>query len=286
MSVKMGKSFLRDIIGIYCVLMIFRLIEYFYIRTDETFFGESFLHKLAGILLLGIVLHSLKWKWTKVGFGTLKVFKNILVGLFLGIFVYSVAYGVEWYFLFSQGEEPLFEWYAVAYSLIDSPARHIAPLFFFLCVFMNVINVIMEEGWFRGVFQNLGEMKFSSFWKANFLSATLFGFWHIVMAGRGYIDGDLELNRAIIIGGIAVGSSFLMGLKWGMLANITGSVWAGMADHFVNNTIINLLHVETLGGSDELLMLRISIAQTLSFFIILIFYFKKSKKKRFVEKLN
>ena len=64
-----------------------------------------------------------------------------------------------------------------------------------------------------------------------------------------------------------------------MLANITGSLWAGMADHFVNNTIINLLHVETSGGSDEFLMLRISIAQTLSFVIILIFYLKKSKKK-------
>ena len=279
MSVKMEKSFLRDIIGIYCVLMIFRLIEYFYIRTDETFFGESFLHKLVGILLVGIVLHSLKWKWNKVGFGTFGVLKKVLGGIFLGIFVYSVAYGAEWYFLFSQGEEPLLEWYAVAYSLTDSPVRQIGPLFFLLCIFMNVINVIMEEGCFRGVFLKLGEMKFSSFWKANFLSGALFGLWHFVMAWRGYIDGGLELNQAIILGGIAVGSSFLMGLKWGMLANITGSLWAGMADHFVNNTIINLLHVETSGGSDEFLMLRISIAQTLSFVIILIFYLKKSKKK-------
>ena len=38
-----------------------------------------------------------------------------------------------------------------------------------------------------------------------------------------------------------------------------------MTDHFFNNTIINLMHVVTLSGTDELQVIRISIAQTISF---------------------
>jgi hypothetical protein len=42
-----------------------------------------------------------------------------------------------------------------------------------------------------------------------------------------------------------------------------GGLWAGMAVHFVNNASVNLLHVTTVSGADELQTLRIAIAQTL-----------------------
>nr|WP_216606230.1 hypothetical protein [Fusobacterium nucleatum] len=52
-----------------------------------------------------------------------------------------------------------------------------------------------------------------------------------------------------------------------------------MGDHFVNNSIINILHIVSKDGSiDKLLVMRISIAQTLSFLIILI-YFKLSRNE-------
>ena len=59
---------------------------------------------------------------------------------------------------------------------------------------------------------------------------------------------------------ILIGSSTLIGLKYAMLAKITGSLFAGMADHFVNNTIINILHVISISEIDQLQTVRISIA--------------------------
>lgn len=67
----------------------------------------------------------------------------------------------------------------------------------------------------------------------------------------------------------------LGGIKFALLTKMTGSLHMAMGDHFVNNTIVNVLHVVTSSGADELMLVRMSIAQTLSFVIVLIVYLKK-----------
>ena len=56
---------------------------------------------------------------------------------------------------------------------------------------------------------------------------------------------------------------------------VQSSVQYTMGDHFVNNTIVNILHVVSNTGADELQFVRITIAQTISFIVVLIFYLKK-----------
>ncbi len=63
----------------------------------------------------------------------------------------------------------------------------------------------------------------------------------------------------------------ITGAKFCLLAKITGSLWMPMTDHFLNNTIINILHIVTTSGVDELQVIRISIAQTVSFLIVLFY---------------
>lgn len=66
----------------------------------------------------------------------------------------------------------------------------------------------------------------------------------------------------------------ITGAKFCLLTKSTGSLWLPMADHFFNNTIINILHIVTDSGTDELQVFRISIAQTVSFLIVLYIYWK------------
>jgi len=72
----------------------------------------------------------------------------------------------------------------------------------------------------------------------------------------------------------------ITGVKFCLLVKITGSLWMPMADHFINNTTINLLHVVTSPGVDELQVIRISIAQTISFLIVLFIYWKTGAHKK------
>ena len=56
---------------------------------------------------------------------------------------------------------------------------------------------------------------------------------------------------------------------------MTGSLYAGMADHFFNNCIAtNLLHVTTESGIDEMMIIRVMIAQLLSFAVVLVVWKK------------
>lgn len=72
-----------------------------------------------------------------------------------------------------------------------------------------------------------------------------------------------------------------MGIKWGLLQDMTGSLYAGMADHFFNNCIAtNLIHVITTGGIDDLMIVRVLLAQVLSFIFIIIIYYKTQKSKK------
>ena len=61
---------------------------------------------------------------------------------------------------------------------------------------------------------------------------------------------------------------------------MTGSLYSGMADHFFNNCIAtNLLHITTEEGIDDMMIVRVMIAQFLSFGIVLTIWLIRKKKQ-------
>ena len=64
----------------------------------------------------------------------------------------------------------------------------------------------------------------------------------------------------------------IMGIKWGYLYKMTGSIWMGLADHFFNNCVVtNLLHVVTSTGVDEMQIVRVLIGELSSFIAVMIY---------------
>ena len=74
-------------------------------------------------------------------------------------------------------------------------------------------------------------------------------------------------------------SSALVGFKFALLREMTGTLYMGLGDHFVNNTIVNILHVVSNTGADEFMFVRITIAQSVSFVIVVLFYMRKYYRK-------
>ncbi|MCR5699148.1 MAG: CPBP family intramembrane metalloprotease [Treponemataceae bacterium] len=265
------------VLAIYSLCFALRLIEYFLIRTDSTFFGEAFIHKLLGIGILFAAIKLFSYNVGDVGLRgktpvAYKIPLSLLLGLALGILCYGISYGTEIAILAKSHKLEKIALFVTSYSVDGNIGNQTAFIFFLICILGNIINVVMEEGIFRGLFQKLFEERYK-FFISVFFASILFGLWHCVGPIRSFTDGlsgtkELAVNLAILIG-----SSTLIGIKYSLLAKITGSLYAGMADHFVNNTLINILHVLSIGGTDELMIIRISIAQTLSFLIVLVLYF-------------
>ena len=141
----------------------------------------------------------------------------------------------------------------------------------------------MEEGTFRGLFYNIVALDHSPKYALLF-QAFLFGVWHIVTPLHNLIDGDINIGSFIALGIGYIVLAGMMGIKWELLYQMTGSLYAGMADHFFNNCIAtNLLHVTTESGVDEMMIIRVAIAQLLSFTVILLIWKKMKKAANFTE---
>jgi membrane protease YdiL (CAAX protease family) len=255
------------LIFILCSLV--EYIDFLWIRTDETIFGDNFINKLFGIMVLIIAIKLFEYTWENLGFVSKKFAKGCLIGLMLGVVAFIIAYGIEFLILAAQGLSPVFAVYVGGFSLTGNEIENTAFIFFAMCIIFNIINVVMEEGIFRGLFIKLGQEKYS-FTKTNLTVALLFGIWHWIIPLRSYIDGDMTLATMLIMGGGYIILAGIMSIKWGLWLNITGFIWIGMAEHFFNNTIGNLLHVATSTGVDELQIVRILIAQLLSLAVVLV----------------
>ena len=269
---------LSAVLKIYLICCIFRAIEYFILRTDQTIFGEAFVHKLAGIFILFAGIKLFKFKAKEIGFDKDKTIQYIAKGLAFGAVTFILAYSAEVLMLALQGKFTGLALYVSAYAVDGNIGHRTAPVFFAFCMIGNIINVVMEEGIFRGLFPRLLEQRYTCIISA-VIASSLFGLWHIMAPIRNYCDGTMSLEGLIANSVMLAVTTCLIGFKFAMITKLTGNLYMAMGDHFFNNTIVNIFHVISITGADELMVLRISIAQSISFIAVLLWCFAVRHKK-------
>ena len=263
---------------IFLILIVVHGFEAIFLRMDETLVGENFINKVFGIVVTFCVVKILKWTLSDIGFKKSGVLKYAGLGSLLALASFVIAYSAEIIILKSQGNTIRFGFFTTGFSLTGDTAVHTGIGFILMCIFFNLINVVMEEGTFRGLFYSIARIK-KPMKTALFFQALLFGIWHVVTPLHNLIDGDINVPSFIGLSISYVILAGLMGIKWGLLYKMTGSLYMGMADHFFNNCIAtNLLHVVTEEGIDDMMIVRVLIAQLLSFGIVLAVWLKRKKK--------
>lgn len=255
-----------------------RIFEYFFIRTDESFLAENFIHKLFGVFLLFVILSVSKIKWKDIGFVNDHVLGNCGKGILFGCVCFAIAYGIECLILYITNQNVKLAFYASGFSLNGGMESRTGILFVLMCIVFNIINVWMEEGVFRGLFSKFLEN--TPYLKAVSLIAFLFGIWHWVMPFRDYLEGNASFPNLLIMGIGYIILAGIMSIKWCLLYRATGSLWMGLGDHLFNNVIVtNLVHVISNNEADTMQIVRILIGQLFSFAAVLFFYRKKNKWK-------
>ena len=267
---------IKSCVFIFLILLLVHAFEAIALRMDQTIFVENFINKIFGIVLLFVLLKQLHWDISTIGFKKYGLVKTILKGFALALFSFFIAYTIECSILYFQEKKIYLGFFITGFSLTGVGSIQTGIGFVFINIFFNIINVIMEEGTFRGLFYQLINTRYS-LKTALFIQALLFGIWHIVTPLHNWIDGEISGMGfvSLSIGYIILAG--MMGVKWGLLYRMTGNLYAGMADHFFNNCIAtNLLHVVSNTGIDEYMIFRILIAQIFSFAIV-IFLWKRQK---------
>jgi len=271
---KRKDKILFSVLLIYLLCFVFRGLEYFVLRTDQTFWGEAFIHKLIGIAILCFAAKIYDMKAQDIGFVKSGILYDLLRGLALGLSVFAIAYIAEILILAAQGRFVTVKFYVSAYALDGNIGNQTSLIFFMICIIGNIINVIMEEGLFRGLFQKVLERKYSFILSA-VISSCLFGAWHIIAPLRSFCGGTISSGGLIANILMLTVTSGLIGFKFSLLTKMTGSLYMGMGDHFVNNAIVNIFHVLSDSGTDELQTVRIAVAQSISFILVLIYYLRR-----------
>ncbi len=267
---------IKSCVFIFLILLLVHAFEVIALRMDQTIFAENFINKIFGIVLLFVLLKQLHWDISTIGFKKYGLVKTILKGFALALFSFFIAYTIECSILYFQEKKIHLGFFITGFSLTGVGSIQTGIGFVFINIFFNIINVIMEEGTFRGLFYQLINTRYS-LKTALFIQALLFGIWHIVTPLHNWIDGEISGMGfvSLSIGYIILAG--MMGVKWGLLYRMTGNLYAGMADHFFNNCIAtNLLHVVSNTGIDEYMIFRILIAQIFSFAIV-VFLWKRQK---------
>ena len=229
------------------------------------------MHKLIGTAILFFAVRMQGFSWKEIGFVKENFTKYLLKGLAFGLGIFAIAYAAETLVVMAQGRFDSLQLYVSAYAVDENIGYQTGMVFFLICILGNIVNVIMEEGIFRGLFIWILEKKYHSI-SAAVISSVLFGLWHMVAPIRNYVDGTTSMGGMIANIIMLVVTSALVGFKFALLTKITGSLYMAMGDHFVNNTIVNLLHVVSITGADEMMVLRVAIAQSLSCVIVLVYY--------------
>lgn len=154
------------------------------------------MHKLVGILVLGVCLRLIHKSWSAIGFSTKEMGRNTIFGLVLKIVTFGVAYGVADFQVTQSQSLVKVEYFITAYSAEGNIGTQTGLLFLLICILGNLINVVMEEDVFRGLYVKVLEQKYS-FMRAALISSGLLRLWHIAVPLRSFLEGNIRLMSLV-----------------------------------------------------------------------------------------
>lgn len=220
--------------------------------------GEIIVSKALGFILVLLFMFLIKERLSTIGLHKNYFWFSICLGFFVNLAIYIISYGIEYFILLLNNQSP-----QIIFTAIDPKQGVTGGIIFGIWLVLgNIINALMEEGLFRGVFLPALKTRFS-FWKANIFQALLFGIWHLVWPLKDFLTGEQSLFGAFMYGLVLMLGTVTFGLIWGYMFEKTNSLWTAIAAHFVANTIQNILHIQSNNGLDTMVSLRGTFASLL-----------------------
>lgn len=219
-----------------------KILDSFILRLDELL-GEAILTKGLGLILLMLFVWTCGRRMRDIGFKSKFVGKALLIAAIGFLSIYVIGFAAQIMALRASGVEA-----SLAFSAVDFATGKTGGLYFGVWLLLaNFVNSAMEEGLFRGAMLRHFRLKFS-FWGATLLAAGYFSIWHITGPIRHFIDGETNLGGVALEAFVILLPTFIAGIVYGYLYLKTDNLWAPFLAHTLNNSIFNILFIQTGTG--------------------------------------
>jgi len=263
------------------ILFAIRCLDVLVIRSDQ-WLGEQIVTKVFGIILIFSYAAFSSQSFRGIGFTAKKLWKSVYWGSTIILLSLFIGYAGEWLFLYVTGKNPVIYVMPEGNSLIPNSAISGGLGLGMILVLGNILNSIMEEGFFRGFL--IGNLKRKlSIRAAVLIQALLFGIWHIFWPLRDFLDSKTDLTAFLVTSAVYCVAATIIGLAWGVLFTLTDNLWKAVVPHTKNNTVMNFVQIGTQAGDAYSLGIRTALL-TISFLLIVLFLNAKMRPDKLYEK--
>ncbi len=229
-------------LGLYAIAWIIKILDTFIFRLDELI-GEAILTKALGFLLVAGFLWIVRRKFSDIGFRSQNLAIALLITLAGFCLIYVLAFISQLVILKTSGKEA-----EIVFSAIDPKTGLSGGVLFGLwLVFTNLVNSAMEEGLFRGLMLRHFLIRYTK-WGAIFLQAVLFSLWHLSWPLRHLLDGELSTGEVAFEAFGLLLSTLISGVVYGYFYYRTNNLWGAFVGHVINNSVFNVLFIQTAEG--------------------------------------
>lgn len=286
MSDPKGKA-LPDLISMYLIMLVIYCLDVFFLKSDLTVLGDNFYSRFLcfTVLLMTVVFKREHLKSFGISRKKEKFKSALIFGTVFSAVPIFIVSAVEFFIFKSTDPDNIHVTFTPPSLSYVQTEGYLTPAF---CITIYILTSLFaacfKEMFFRGFLLHKLE-KLTVFKSANTFQALLYTTFIIPKLVRNFVMNYYSKEIISIAAFVIVFyliHEFITGLKWGMLAKVSGATYISIIDNFLYVFLANSLHIVS-HQSKWLFMIHMLSAQLISLALVAV-YCKKASGSN--EELN
>lgn len=286
MSDPKGKA-LPDLISMYLIMLVIYCLDVFFLKSDLTVLGDNFYSRFLcfTVLLMTVVFKREHLKSFGISRKKEKFKSALIFGTVFSAVPIFIVSAVEFFIFKSTDPDNIHVTFTPPSLSYVQTEGYLTPAF---CITIYILTSLFaacfKEMFFRGFLLHKLE-KLTVFKSANTFQALLYTTFIIPKLVRNFVMNYYSKEIISIAAFVIVFyliHEFITGLKWGMLAKVSGATYISIIDNFLYVFLANSLHIVS-HQSKWLFIIHMLSAQLISLALVAVYCKKASGSK---EELN
>ena len=262
-------------------IFIIQAIDVFFIKSDNTIFGDTVIARVLGLFAVLAASKMLKFNIGRRCLGRFGWFFELLYGIGFSLAPIVLIYAAELIYFKIKG---FYSDISIFILPPNSTEKGLIPAIA-AYAFALIVNVVFKE-LYRGFMLNrlckkLGEKK------SNYVQSIVFTSLSFLPAIGAFAEGGFKnMTTADVVITISASAAavFVSSIRWGYYYKVNGSVWMAIADHFVNAFIMTCIYLSPDRLPDKWLLVKSLVIQLISCVIFIPFYYRRDRVNAEYEK--